>query len=504
MMKRNSGVLLNVSSLPGEFGIGGFSREADMFLEDIASMGFHWWQTLPLTTIGLGDSPYAGFSAFAGNYLYIDPYNLPKGLLTDDEIQSFKSSDSYYLVDYARVRESKRRMLKLAYSRVNDEIRNKLKAFRAEHSDWLIDYALFMALKDFHGGKAWTEWSAEYRDRDKNALNRFSDEHAEEVEYYVFEQYEFFRQWFRVKKAAESYNVGIFGDMPIYLILDSADVWAHRKLFQLDSDGKALEVAGVPPDYFAKDGQLWGNPLYDWDAMKSERYQWFIRRIKHNLSMYDALRIDHFRGLLSYWSVPAGAKTAKEGKWVKGPGLDLWKEVKKKLGSVNVVAEDLGIIDKDVVEFVDATGFPGMKVMQFGFDGRADNPHLPHNFDKNCVAYSGTHDNDTTLGWFYSLDNETRTAVLDYIDCSDNGWGMGGGNCPSIKAFIRCLCASSANLVIVPLQDLCGYGSDTRMNTPGVGEGNWRYRTNVEALSSINWNFYRRLNEKYGRNNNIF
>lgn len=502
MIKRSSGVLLNISSLPGEFGIGGFSLEARNIVEQLTSFGFHWWQVLPITTVGLGDSPYSGFSAFAGNYMYVDASQFEEGLLTREEIEHAKYKGDIYLVNYDHARWSKRFLLERAFSRINDGIKSKIDAFVKENAFWLEDYALYMVLKERFELKAWFEWDEPYKKRNKKAIEQIKIEYKEKIEYFYFEQYEFFRQWSELKAYANSYGMGIFGDMPIYVCYDSADVWANKELFQLDGDLKMKKVAGVPPDYFAEDGQLWGNPLYDYKRMEKDDFDWFVRRILHNLKLYDMLRIDHFRGLYKYWAVPADSLTAKTGEWLDGPKMKLWRALERKIPSPNIVAEDLGIIDDEVREYLKETGFCGMRVMQFGFDGDSENLHLPHCYEKNTVAYTATHDNDTTLGWLLSLDEYTRSNALEYVDCDTAmGWASGGGQCRATKAFIRTVLASVSKLAVIPMQDLCGYGSDTRMNTPGVAEGNWRYRTNYTAIDGVDGEYLRRTNDTYGRNN---
>lgn len=502
-MKRSSGVLLNISSLPGEYGIGGFSHEARNIVEQITSLGFRWWQILPVTTVGMGDSPYSGFSAFAGNFLYVDASPLiERGLLTKEEAENAKYRGDIYLINYAHARWAKRYILECAFYRLTDEIKNEVKEFALKNAFWLEDYALYMTLKEIHGMKSWSEWEEPYRTRDKLALKRAAEENRARMEYYRYEQYEFFRQWTSLKNFTNEYGLGIFGDMPIYVCYDSADVWANPQLFQLDGNLKMKKVAGVPPDYFASEGQLWGNPLYDYKKMEEDDFLWFTERIVHNLKMYDMLRIDHFRGLCKYWAVDAESKTAKEGKWLPGPGMKIWKALDKKFPDANIVAEDLGQIDGEVRAYLEKSGFYGMRVMQFGFDGSPDNIHLPHNYIKKCVSYTATHDNDTTLGWLMSLDENTRRNALEYVNCdSSMGWASGGGNCKATKAFIRALLSSSSDLTIIPMQDLCGYGSDTRMNVPGVAEGNWRYRTNYSAIDGIDRNYIVKLNTIYGRIN---
>lgn len=499
-MKRSSGVLLNISSLAGDYGIGGFSYDAKSFVEYLASAGFHWWQILPLTTVGLGNSPYSGVSAFAGNFLYVDASSFEEGLLTDEEKEQAKYRGDIFLVNYGHAYWAKRFLLECAIKRLDDEKKTRVAAFSKENEYWLKDYCLYMTLKEMHDYRSWFEWEDRYKFRDADALSRIAEEKADRIFYYQYEQYEFFRQWNGLKQYANDYGIEIFGDMPIYVCHDSVDVWANPKLFQLDADRKPVKVSGVPPDYFAKDGQLWNNPLYDYDYMKKDGYSWWIARIKHNLKLYDLLRIDHFRGFFKYWAVPAGSETAKNGEWVDGPVNDIWDELRKAIPNPPIVAEDLGIIDEDIRKYVDDNGFYGMRVLQFGFDGDPKNHHLPHNYTAKSVAYTSTHDNDTTLGWMLSLDDRTRNRVFDYINCDGSfGWASGGGSCRATKAFIRTVIGSPADLAIISMQDLCGYGSDTRMNVPGKAEGNWLYRTNYSAVDNVDVNYMRKLNEVYGR-----
>ena len=498
-LKRSAGVLLNVSSLPGPYGIGSFSADAERFVDEIASMGFTVWQTLPLTVSGMGNSPYSSVSGFAGNYLYIDPERL-YGLVGREEIEATHYRGEYFLTDYDFARYAKRKVLELAYSRLTEDLRQKVDAFVEKNAFWLPDYAVYMTLKESFGQKSWTEWEDKYKKYSVALRDSIVKKRAERVYYYYFEQFVFSEQWQRIRDYAKGYGIKIFGDLPIYVSLDSVDVWSNRKQFLLDKDGKPTLVAGVPPDYFAAEGQLWGNPLYDYAAMKKDGYLWWTERLKRALDLYDIIRIDHFRGLHRYWGVPADAKTAKEGKWYEGPKTELFEALKKVRPDHLIVAEDLGIIDEEVERFVAETGYPGMRVMQFGFDGDPHNKHLPHEYERSCVAYTGTHDNDTTLGWLMSLDDYTRGIAFDYVNCDGGyGWASGGGKCRATKAFVRALFSSCATLAIVPMQDLCGYGSDTRMNTPGVAEGCWRYRTNYGAIENVDREFLREMIRIYGR-----
>ncbi|MGI6594850.1 MAG: 4-alpha-glucanotransferase [Christensenellales bacterium] len=509
MDKRKAGVLLPVSALMSEYGIGDFGVNAKFFVDYIREIGFKVWQVLPITTIGAGNSPYSAVSAFAGNYMLIDVTALGDNLISQDELNQFKVI-SPYKVEYHFARVNKRKILEIAYSRIDEGYRNNVREFAEKEKSWLYDYAMYMAIRDtklksLNEGSSgidaeWRSWEKPLRDRKKEALDKFFKENQQLVEYYYFEQYVFFKQWLALKAYANSQDVEIFGDMPIYVSLNSSDVWANKEIFMLDKEDNPTEVAGVPPDYFAKDGQLWGNPLYDYKKLKLRDYDWFIDRILHNFKLYDILRIDHFRGLCEYWAVPTTATTAKEGKWKEGPGMDLWKALEKKVKSPKIVAEDLGIIDEKVEKFLCDSGFPGMRVMQFGFDGSKTNPHLPYNYIKNTVAYTGTHDNDTTLGWLQKLDNFVRRNVLEYIDVDESdSWGAGGKYSKGVRAIARVLFASSANLVVMPVQDLSAYGSDTRINVPGVAEGNWEYRCTLSTLDDVDLDYYRFLIRTYGR-----
>lgn len=499
-MKRKSGVLLNVSSLPGRFGIGGLSVEAEHFIEEIATCGFRIWQTLPINTIGLGDSPYSSISVYAGNYLYIDPDRIDKGLLSCDEINDAAYQGDIYLTNYDFARTCKKNLLLKAYLRLTDEIQEKIELFVEENKSWLLDYAVFMCLRNEYGNKCWDEWDIRHKIYSKNLITDYIKNNFSKVNFYFFEQYLFYNQWARIKDFASCYGVEILGDLPMFVSYDSVDVWANTELFQLDKELKLTKVAGVPPDYFAKEGQLWGHPLYDYKVMAKDNYKWWIDRISHAFKLYDIVRIDHFRGLYKYWAVDANATNAVLGQWENGPQLKLFRALNKVMPQPNIIAEDLGLIDEEVEEFLEKCGFMGMRVFQFGFDGDADNKHLPHNYKIDCVAYTGTHDNDTSLGWLLSLDEKTRKSVFNYASCDDGqGWACGAGFCRATKALVRMIIASTAKIAIIPMQDLCGYGSDTRMNIPGKASGCWTYRTNYTAMNCIDREFLLNINKTYGR-----
>ena len=498
-MKRTAGFLLNVSSFPGKYGIGCFSRDAENFLDEFAGMGFKLWQTLPITALGGGPSPYSGISSYAGNYLYIDLERLDD-LLTKEELKEAEYKGGIYLTDYAYAREIKTKLLKLAFSRITDEIKKEINAFRKENKFWIDDYVAFMTMKEINA-TPWTDWG-KYAKHTKKGVKEIIDNNLEISAYYFFEQYYFYKQWDALKKYANDLGIEVFGDLPIYVCFDSVEVWTNPSEFVLDKDYKPTEVAGVPPDYFSEDGQLWNNPLYDYEKMEKNDFKWWTDRIIRSLKLYDVLRIDHFRGLYEYWAVPAGEKTARNGKWCKGPAMKLFEALYRRIDKeeVKIIAEDLGILDPGVDAFLEESGFPGMKVIQFAFDGDKKNRHLPHNYIKNCVAYTATHDNDTTLGWLFTCDYGLLKEAFDYINCDISyGWADGAGQCRATRAFIRCLMSSCADVVIIPMQDLCGYGSDTRMNMPGLTEGCWEYRATYSALNCIDHAFIRHLIETYGR-----
>lgn len=486
-----------VFSIMSEYGIGDFGSGSRYFIDFIREIGYKIWQILPITTIGAGNSPYSSISAFAGNYLFIDLSALPERLLSSEERGIYKISNPYK-VDYNQVKENKSKALSLAYSRLNDEDYIKIEDFRAKNKYWLEDYALFMAIAE-KNGSSWLEWEDGLKFRQPSAIKKAKIALKERIYYYYFEQYIFFTQWMALKEYAGKRGVEIFGDMPIYISFNSPDVWAHTDIFALDENLMPKEVAGVPPDYFAEEGQLWNNPLYDYEKMAKTNYKWFVERIAHSLNLYDILRIDHFRGLVEYWAVPVTSPTAKVGEWKKGPGMALWKAVEKRVSNPKIVAEDLGIIDEKVVNYLKETGFPGMRVLQFAFDGDRNNVHLPYNYDKNTFAYTATHDNNTTLGWLYELDYHTRRGILDFIEVGEHEWGIGGKHCPSTRQMIKQLMQSSANVVITPLQDLTGYGADTRINIPGEPEGNWTFRATMSTLEDVDVEYLRKLINKYGR-----
>jgi 4-alpha-glucanotransferase len=496
---RSAGILLNVSSLPSEYGIGCFSRDADAFIETAVDMGFHWWQILPVTTLGWGNSPYSGVSTHAGNTLYICPGELVKeGLISSEEAASFKYCGEPFSADYDFARRNSEAYTRLAFSRLDRQKRSAIESFKQKEAYWLEDYALFSALAANHGSD-WRKWDKPLKFRDKKALEKARSDYAKEIDFYVFQQYEFYREWFALKERANMRGMQIIGDIPFYVGYDSCDVWANHELFQLDENLDAKLVAGVPPDAFSANGQIWGNCLYDFDAMKKDGYAWWRKRVSHCFELYNALRLDHFRAFYNYFAIPAEDKdTAARGVWLDGPKDELLGLIKNDNPQGVLIAEDLGLIDDACRCYINNCGLPTMRVFQFAFDG-GKNPHLPYNYENNCVAYTGTHDNNTTLGWLYELDEPTRSYALKFCGFSGSGWGAGGPYCESVKAVIKTIMASSAGLVVIPFQDLLGYGSDTRMNIPGKAEGNWLYRLPYQQMMNVDRDFYLDIIKMYGR-----
>ena len=495
---RTSGVLMHISSLPGKYGIGVMGEEALSFAKKLCDMGFHLWQVLPLNPVDASGSPYCSGSAFAGNLALIDPVGLYKaGLITEAELKENEYGGSVYASAHAFALEKRLNTLRKAYGRVNDDIRALIEIF-AEQNKWVRDYAYFTALKNHYGEKPWWEWEEKHA-RYSTALTD-TDTFKAEADFYIFTQYVFFTQWRRLKETANSMGIRFMGDMPIYVSRDSVDVWSNTELFQINEKSLApTHVAGVPPDYFSADGQLWGNPLYDWDKMEKDGYKWWISRIEASLKLYDSVRIDHFRAFASYWAVPAESKTAKVGEWIDGPGMKLFDKVKEALGDADIVAEDLGTFGEDVVKLLEDTQFPGMRVIQFGFDPNGDSTHLPHNYPKNSVAYVGTHDNNTILGWLWDAAPAERDFALRYCCFGGNNWGDGGHHSGSCRAVIEAVWRSSANTAIVAVQDMCGYGKDARMNIPGTDKENWSFRIGREGLEGIDEDYFKEINRVYRR-----
>ena len=478
MKRRQSGMLMHISSLYGDYSVGNFGKPAYEFIDFLKDVGFSVWQVLPFTMIDSYNSPYKSYSAFGGNPFFVDPETLfEQGLLTRAELEGAKQSTPY-AAEYDRLRRERFALLSRASARVKD--RAEIDAFLAAHPH-IESFCRFMTLRAQNDKKPWQEWTQQ----------EITD--AETLRTWQFIQYAFFTQWAKVKAYANGKGIRIIGDLPFYVSDDSCDVWENPGLFDVDAKGRPARVAGVPPDYFAADGQLWGNPLYNWEAMAADDYAWWRARMDHALTMFDGVRIDHFRAVEAYWSVDAAETTARNGVWRKGPGMALVNAIKKGHEDKLIIAEDLGDITDEVRALVEESGFPGMRVFQFAFLDDGDGLHLPHNHIPNCVCYSGTHDNNTLFGFLWESDEAVRRRALDYCGFPGGDWG---GATPLL---LRAVFASPARLAIIPVQDFLMYGSDTRINTPGVAEGNWRYRITKEQLQRADLQYFRDLHRIYKR-----
>jgi 4-alpha-glucanotransferase len=492
--QRSAGVILHPSSLPGPDGIGDLGPEAYRWVNFLAETGCTLWQILPLGPTGYGDSPYQCFSAFAGNpYLVSPALLLDEGLLTREDL-SDRPDFPAETVDFGPVIQWKLTLLDRAYNRFKKSTSTKRKAaleeFQNAKTSWLPDYALFMAIKEVHGGGSWENWPAEFRKRDPETLAQFKEKNADVIQRHIFRQFLFFRQWQALREFANQKGILIIGDAPIFVSYDSADAWSHPEQFYLDSEGKPTAVAGVPPDYFSATGQLWGNPLYRWDFHKKTGFAWWIERIRATLDLYNIIRLDHFRGFAGYWEVPFGNPTAEKGRWVPGPGAELFEAIRSSLGGLPIIAEDLGEITPDVTALRDSLGLPGMKILQFAFAADAEDPFLPHNYVSNCVAYTGTHDNDTSLGWYLTAPESERDFARRYLARSgeDIVWDM-----------IRAIWGSVADFALTPMQDLLRLGTEARMNYPGRPSGNWSWRIQPAALDDRLKDRLKELNTLYNR-----
>lgn len=477
MMKRSSGILMPMSSLPSPYGIGTMGRAAYEFVDFLKAAGQRYWQLLPMGPTSYGDSPYASFSTFAGNPYFIDLDMLvEEGLLKKADLKGIRWSVKKDRVDYGLIFQSRFRVLRRAWQNGREELEEKVAAFRRENAGWLEDYALFMAVKGKFNLAAWTQWPDEaIRLHKPEAVAEYSRELKEEIDFYVFMQFLFFRQWEALRSYAQEAGVQFIGDIPIYVAMDSADVWSAPQYFQLDGENVPTEVSGVPPDAFTEDGQLWGNPLYDWDAMAADGYGWWIRRIDGAKKLYDVIRIDHFRGLESYWAVPYGAETAKEGRWLPGPGMKLVGVLASWFQDLSFIAEDLGYVTPEVKALLADSGFPGMKILEFAFDAHEESDYLPHRCTGNSVCYMGTHDNDTVRGWLETMNEEDLDFAARYMHITgDEGWCWG---------LIRTGMATASNLFVVQMQDVLELPAGCRMNTPGTSSGNWQWRMLPGALT---------------------
>ena len=487
-------MLLPIASLPSPYGIGGFSKEAYEFIDLLEETGQKLWQILPLGPTSYGDSPYQSFSTFAGNPYFIDLDTLAeKGWLTKEACEASDYGDNESYIDYGRIYNSRFVLLKQAF--LNSDILSdeKFTEFCKANQHWLPDYALYMALKNQNDGKSWIEWEEEIRLRKPEAVEYYKKELEEECNFYEFLQYEFHEQWTKVKEYAHEKGIQIVGDVPIYVAFDSADTWANPELFQLDEKNLPLGVAGCPPDAFSATGQLWGNPLYNWAYHKKTGYDWWLKRIAYCFDLYDIVRIDHFRGFDEYYSIPYGDETAVNGHWEKGPGMDLFNTVKEKLGELDIIAEDLGFLTESVFQLLKDSGYPGMKVLQFAFDPSEDSDYLTYKYQRNCVVYTGTHDNDTTAGWFEKLSDGDKEVALRYMNSfytpkEEQHWDL-----------IALAMRSTADTCIIPVQDFLGLGSEARINMPSTLGDNWKWRMTKGAFSEELKEKIRRMTKLYGR-----
>ena len=475
MIKRSSGILLPIFSLPSPYGIGTLGKAAYDFVDFLADAGQSWWQILPVGPTSYGDSPYQSYSTFAGNPYFIDlDMLIEDGLLSKADLKSIDFGDNPHYVDYEKMYKERFKILRKVVANASDD-KDFLEFFEA-NQNWLPSYARFMALKDANGGKAWMDWETDECNED-------------DVHFYAYLQYLFYKQWDALRAYAKEKGIGIIGDIPIYVALDSADVWANPKEFQLDEKNCPKAIAGVPPDYFSKDGQLWGNPLYDWEKMKSDGYGWWIRRIEGAQKLYDIIRIDHFRGFESFWAVPYGDKTAKNGQWIKGPGMDFVNVLKNWFWNIQFIAEDLGILTDDVRTLLKDSTFPGMKVLEFAFDSKEPSDYLPHNYDKNCVCYAGTHDNDTLKGWIQTASKDDIAFAKEYLNTEED----------LISAILRAGMASTADLFVAQIQDYLELDSSARINVPGTLGDNWKWRLDKSQLDKKLAKKIKKMTKLYGR-----
>lgn len=498
--KRSSGILLHPTSLPGRFGIGDLGPVAHDWLDFLADAGCGLWQVLPLGPTGYGDSPYQCFSAFAGNPYLLSPEVLyEQGMLTADDLVELPAFPADR-VDFGQVIPWKLRLLDRAYQRYQQratvENREELQQFRRKNASWLEDFALFMALKEAHGGAPWVNWEPPLRDRQPAALEAARQQLRDAIERQVFRQFFFSKQWLALREHAHRLGIQIIGDAPIFVAHDSADVWSHPELFVLDAQGRPKIVAGVPPDYFSPTGQLWGNPLYRWQEHRRTGYAWWIARLKTLLDLVDIIRLDHFRGFAGYWAVPGRAKTAEKGRWLRGPGKHFLRAVQAALEDLPIIAEDLGVITPDVVDMRDSFGLPGMKILQFAFAGGPEDPFLPHHYPQNCVVYTGTHDNDTVWGWYLRVPEAEKEFYRRYLDRDGS----------QVAAdLIRACWASVAVYALAPMQDFLDLDNRARMNYPGNPSGNWTWRMLPHVLTdpfrAQLCSRIRELNELYSRKN---
>lgn len=500
-----------VFALPSDYGIGGFSKAAYTFVDKMELAGIKMWQMLPLGPTGYGDSPYQSFSTYAGNPYMIDLETLiQKGLLTADECQSKDCGQQENRINYSKIYLTRFELLRIAFRRFQSsfielaEEQQGYQTFLDQNKDWLDDYCLYTAIKNEQQGKPWNQWPYELKTRNETALEEARHRLNDQIEFNRFLQYEFFVQWDALHAYAKKKNVQLIGDIPFYVSMDSSDIWANTELFQLTKNCEPIAVAGCPPDGFTPKGQLWGNPLYDWDRHKKDGYQWWIKRILFQLQWYDILRVDHFRGFDEYYAIPYGQQTAEYGQWEKGPGIDLFQQLDQKYHDIPIIAEDLGFLTDHVRKLVSDTGFPGMKILQFAFDIREKSDYLPYNYEKNCVVYTGTHDNNTIAGWYRQLDWQTQNYIREYLGVNQFCQNCAYSNCENVDAqihweFIRLALASVADYCVIPLQDFLGMGEEGRINIPSTLGNNWSWKLKQKELDALDTDRIRKMVVLYGR-----
>lgn len=489
---RESGVLLPIFSLPSKYGIGCFSKEAYTFVDQLKKAGQKKWQILPLGPTGYGDSPYQSFSTYAGNPYFIDLETLiQEGLLTEEECDAADFGDKNDEINYEKLYFNRFKLLRKAFVRFKADA--DYERFIEENKEWLPDYCLYMAIKESQGGVSWIEWEEGYRNRFPEYIKKAQEELKEEIEFYQFQQYKFDCQWKKLHAYANENGIEIIGDVPIYVAFDSADTWANPELFQFDEAHLPTAVAGCPPDAFSVTGQLWGNPLYDWEYHKKTGYAWWLKRIAYCFRLYDIVRIDHFRGFDEYYAIPYGDKTAERGQWMPGPGMNLFNTVNEKLGRLKIIAEDLGFLTDSVLQLLKDSGYPGMKVIQFAFDSRESGNYLPHTYPNNCVVYTGTHDNTTTRAWYHEVTKACRDFAKEYLrkpalDEDTLAWD-----------FIAMAMGSVADLCVIPMQDYLCLDERARINTPSTLGGNWVWRMDKDAVTDELVEEMKRMTVLYGR-----
>ena len=491
-LKRGAGLLLPISSLPSPYGIGTLGKEAYKFVDYLVEAGQKYWQVLPVGPTSYGDSPYQSFSAFAGNPYFIDlDYLVEEGLITKSQIRKFPWGDNAEYVDYATVYNSRFEILRMAFENSNYANEDAYRQFEQENSYWLDDYSLYMAVKFHFDNNEWATWDYDIKARQPEAIDRYRNELSGDIAFWKFCQYKFFEQWNNLRKYANEQGVEMIGDIPIYVAMDSVDVWAHKELFELDEDFKQVNVAGVPPDAFSEDGQLWGNPLYNWPEMERQGFEWWKQRMASNSKLYDYIRIDHFIGVVNYYSIKADCNNAKEGVWREGPGKKLTDAIDSAIGDAKIIAEDLGVVSPAVRELLAKTGYPGMNIIEFAFDGSPDNSHLPHNYKPNSLVYGGTHDNETVAGFFNAKKASELKYAYEYLGVDNKN------DIPA--AVLRAAYASVSAIAIFQIQDILEIGNESRMNTPSTVGDNWKWRLTKGALTKKKAKELKRLAEFYAR-----